>query len=334
MPIYHLPIITITQTLENDVFLAEALFYSEVTRFHVDEGTAIENLHANLRKLIENALLVTLHQGSPAGTPEIGEFEITLKPPQQQKAWRKSISLKFPTVRWSHGESAQIAYLPTLGIEIAATSPPTQATLDKLIHQHILSALGRRGILNSLRKLTRLQRCRELKLEHQSIEVSLLTPKQTAMRQEKDEEEKQSVLADAATDLTKEQLPPAYEMDEMVHQLAESLTGRFPRSVLVVGKSGVGKTALVYELVRRRTELQLGPFWETNGSRLIAGMSGFGQWQERCQKLWREAVLAHAILYLGNLIELMEVGKSIANSYGFASFLRPYITRGDVVVME
>src|SRR5262245_4024039 len=182
MPIYQLPIITITQTLENDTFLTEALFYSEVTRFNVDESTAIENLRANLRKLIEDAQLVYLHQGSPAGIPELGEVEMTLNPPLQQKAWRKSITLKFPIVHWSHGESAQIAYLPTLGIEIAATSPPTEAALEKLIQQHILSALGRRGILNSLRKLIRLQRCRELKIDHQSIEVSLLTPKQTAMR--------------------------------------------------------------------------------------------------------------------------------------------------------
>src|SRR5262245_44455789 len=333
MPTLELPIIAITQTLENDIFLVEALFYPEITRFNVNEGKAKKNLQGNLRKLIEDAPLVALHQGSPAGTPEIGQVEITLKPPPQQKAWRKSITLSFPIVRWNHGESALIAYIPPLGIEIAATGPLTQATLDKLIQQHILSALGRRGALHSLRKLIRLQRCRELKIEHQSIEVSLLTPKQTAVRREKEEEEKQSVLTDAATDLTKEKLPVAYEMEEIVHQLAESLSGRFPRSVLVVGKSGVGKSALVYELVRRRSELQLGPFWETNGSRLIAGMSGFGQWQERCQKLWREAVLAHAILYLGNLIELMEVGKSNGDSYGVANFLRPYITRGDVLVI-
>ena len=55
--------------------------------------------------------------------------------------------------------------------------------------------------------------------------------------------------------------------------------------ILLVGPSGVGKTAAIHELVRRREQLNLGrtPFWATSGARLVAGMSGFGMWQERCQ---------------------------------------------------
>ena len=51
------------------------------------------------------------------------------------------------------------------------------------------------------------------------------------------------------------------------------------------------------------------PFWTTSGSRLVAGMSGFGMWQERVGRLVKEAAKASAVLHLGNLVELMEVGK-------------------------
>src|SRR5262245_12589833 len=62
-------------------------------------------------------------------------------------------------------------------------------------------------------------------------------------------------------------------------------------------------------------------------------MSGFGMWQERCQALCREASKAKAILHLGNLVELVEVGKSEHHSQGIASFLRPYLGRGDLLVL-
>jgi ATP-dependent Clp protease ATP-binding subunit ClpA len=80
-------------------------------------------------------------------------------------------------------------------------------------------------------------------------------------------------------------------LDAVVGRLAESLTGRRPRSVLLVGPVGVGKSAAVRELVRRRFQFGLGetPFWSTSGSRLIAGKSGYGMWQERCRDLVREA---------------------------------------------
>jgi ATP-dependent Clp protease ATP-binding subunit ClpC len=336
MPKHDLPIIALIQTLENSTYLVEALLFPEALRFHDKVSKAKESLLANLRKLVEEMALSTIYQRHHSGEPEIGEVEITIDPPQKSLAWRRPITLKLPIVRWSHGDVARIAYVPPLGIEAVATSPPSIAALNKLITQHIRLALGRNERLNSLGALIRLDRPGELMIEHLSIEVSLQTPKRIAARDLEREETRQSVLAEAATDLTKENLPSAYEVDAIVAQLAEGLRGRFARSVLLVGRSGAGKTAIVYELVRRRADFQLGqtPFWTTNGSRLVAGMSGFGQWQERCQKLWREAAQTHSIIYLGNLIELMEVGKSTINSQGIASFLRPYIERGDVLAIS
>ena len=75
-------------------------------------------------------------------------------------------------------------------------------------------------------------------------------------------------------------LSEVYEVADLVGRIADALVGRNPKPVLLVGPSGVGKTALVHELVRQRKSLGLGhtPFWATSGSRLVAGMSGFGIW--------------------------------------------------------
>jgi ATP-dependent Clp protease ATP-binding subunit ClpA len=333
MPKHDLPIITVIETLENNGCYVEALFFPEILRFHFDEKKAIESLKANIRKIVEESQLITLHQRHAAGVPELEEVSITLDPPAGQSLWRSPLTLRFSIVRWNHGDAAMVAYVPALCITVVATKPPTKEALDQLIQINIRATLARRDMAGSLSHLVWVQRGREIKIANSSVEVSLQTPKQSQTEDERREEDKKSALAEAATDLSKEKLPVAHEMDEIVAQLAGTLTGRSPRSALLVGRSGVGKTAVVYELVRRRGEFQLAhtSFWATNGSRLVAGMSGFGQWQERCQRLWREAAQQRAIIYLGNLIELMEVGKSISNSQGIANFLRPYIARGDVL---
>ena len=144
------------------------------------------------------------------------------------------------------------------------------------------------------------------------------------------------MLKEVATDLGRALYSPVHERTELLARLAQLLTARSPHSVLLVGPSGVGKSALVRELARRRPELQLGrkPVWSTSGSRLIAGMSGFGMWQQRCQMLIREASQTRAIVHLDNLVELIEVGKGGGNPQGIAAVLRPAIARGALLAIS
>ena len=116
----------------------------------------------------------------------------------------------------------------------------------------------------------------------------------------------------------------------------EWLYGDTPRSVLLVGPSGVGKTAAVYKLARDGSHAgtRQRPIWSTSGARIVAGMSGFGMWQERCQSLSREATASKAIIHLGNLMELLQVGQSEGNDVGVGEFLRPAIARGELLAIS
>lgn len=149
-------------------------------------------------------------------------------------------------------------------------------------------------------------------------------------------EQTDSVLRDVATKQSKMLHSPVNERDDLIVRLAELLADPQPQSVLLVGDSGVGKTAIANEVACRRRTLGLADrtFWATSGARLVAGMSGFGMWQQRCQDLVDEARKTKAIVHLGNLIELWEVGKSIGQQQGIASFLRPLITRGELLVIS
>ena len=81
-----------------------------------------------------------------------------------------------------------------------------------------------------------------------------------------------------------------------------------PRSILLVGGPGVGKTSWVLKLARwfaerRREEKgrQFPKIWRTSAERIIAGMVYLGMWQERCLKIIDELSFESHYLYVDRL---------------------------------
>ena len=331
MPEHEFRLMAIIQALENDLFLAEALFFPEVSCFGDKLDRLLRALKKNARRLAEADDVQVLYRRHLGGSPISDRLTITLEPPRGV-AWRKPVTLTFPFVRWAHGEDAHIAFIPALGVEVVAEDAEE---LQRVLLDQVRFALMRLRKIGSLEPLLWLQRCQDLRLEEISYTATVLSPKQAALKEHEQSQRPESVLPQVGTELTGGTVEAAYEVEDLVARLAEALTSRRPRSVLLIGPSGVGKTALVHELVRRRTAFGLGstPFWATSGSRLVAGMTGFGMWEERCVRLWREASKKKAILHLGNLVELMEVGKSEIRGQGIATFFRPYLARGDLLTI-
>jgi ATP-dependent Clp protease ATP-binding subunit ClpA len=330
MPEYTFRLTAIFRSFADDTYLAEALFFPEVSRFGNNLKKLENSLKENAVRITEEASALELSRRRYSSTAELGEAQIIIQPPPKSVGWKNPVELTFPVVRYRHGDDAYIAYIPALGIEIIAKD---ETELAQQIPAQIHAQLLRLKKNLSLCELMWLQRSQQLILVESSFAATVRTPKQIATSLDAETEDTKSVLEEVATDLSKEKLPPIYEADETVTRIADALTGRNPRSILLIGKSGVGKTAAFYEVARRRNEFHLGrvPFYATSGSRLVAGMSGFGMWEERCTKVWREVAKQRAILHFGNLLELMEVGKSADSNQGIASFFRPYISRGDLL---
>jgi ATP-dependent Clp protease ATP-binding subunit ClpC len=323
-------ILAITQVLENETFLSEALFFPEVSRY----GAILDNVHFavedHAKYIVENLPLIELYKRRVSANVESLTIDVEINPSRHSIRWKSPITLKFHLVYWNH-LNVNIAFIPALGIEVVTNE---SSNFIETVSQHIKSHILRNKYTTSLGNFVWLQRCQSIRVDQLTITPEILTPKQVAIKRAKPEQKK-SILKEIATDLTSINLNEAYEVKDSVTLMAEILTGRNPKSVLLIGPSGVGKTALVHQLVRTRVQYQLGktPFWSTSGSRLVSGMTGFGMWQERCQQLWIEVSKERAVLHVGNLIELMEVGKSISDNQGIASFLRPYISRGDMLVI-
>src|SRR5436190_4800231 len=331
MPEHNFHLSAVLQVLENGTYLGEALYYPEASCVDDNPAALVRALGENARQLLRKVPQAELFRRRGPRDVRAEPVTVELPPPRHSPAWRDPVRLTLPTVRWRHGDEARVAFVPALGIEVVAAE---EEHLEPMLQRHIRVALARLRAL-TLQGLTWLDRCERLLLEGAPFVLELPSPRQSAIAEAEQRQARESILPEVATDLVAQPLEPAYEMDEPLRRLAEALTGRTPRCVLVVGPSGVGKTALAHELARRRGEVGLGstPFWATSGARLVAGMSGFGMWQDRCQRLWREASRLRAILHLGNLIELMEVGKSEHQAQGLASFLRPYLARGDLLAI-
>ncbi len=224
-----------------------------------------------------------------------------------------------------------VAYAPTFHVLAIADK---ESDLPEAIQREVQAVLARSQATKRLAQLFQFSHTSGLEFFSEPLTLKIPTPRQR-------HEQKATVNADDAT-LAKvakrvkvNKNSAAYLLDDKVQQLAELLGNRQPASVLLIGPSGVGKTAAFEELVRTAGTRQMEgfEFWRTDGSNLIAGMSGFGQWQERCQALVDELAKKKSVLHVGNLIELIEVGRGGSSTTGIADFLLPLIGQGKLLAV-
>jgi ATP-dependent Clp protease ATP-binding subunit ClpA len=330
MPVHEFDLAILLRNLDDEVFLAEALLFPEVSRFGDDTDKLRRAVVKNAIRIVENEALPKVWTRLTPTSFESFELNLSLDPLKHQM-WREPIDFKLDVIRWAQGEAAHIAFIPALGIEVLSTKLSDLQANDgqpSMLQRHARAELHRRGALANFLQLLLLTRTRGLTVVPVSFEAEVRSPKRV-MATIGQKEQKKSTLEETAVDLTKEKLNAAFEVDQAVENLAEALVGQGASSVLLVGKAGVGKTAVVHELVRRRAHFGLPgtPFWSTSGARLVAGMTGYGMWQERCDALWQEAEKSNAVVHFGNLVELVDTGKSEHNTQGLASFFRQRFAR-------
>lgn len=342
------PISLVFRKLGPGAVLAEPLFFAEFARLGANRTLASTAAQRNLLNFIPKLNPAELIRRRRANTARELTFTLDLSPPRQNQAWRDPLTLTFHAVVWEHaltdappspdtvpfgplrGKQGHhiVARVAELGIEVIA-DPSDDLVL--LLRRETTAALRRLNLTVGLKPLSFVQTTSSFALESVAMKVRIPTLKDRALRAETDEQEgKKTLLRQVATLLGRDH-EKTYEADETVNELTRALTANPPQSALLIGSSGVGKTAAVRELARRWRAEAKTLIYQTSGARLVAGQTGFGMWQERCQELIKDAKKRKAVIHVGPLLELLEVGKSEHNTSGIATFLRPAIARGELL---
>jgi ATP-dependent Clp protease ATP-binding subunit ClpA len=258
-------------------------------------------------------------------------FTLEVPSGQRNRLWQNPRKLRIHYYWWELPNGYFAARVPDLQFQLYAQG---LEQLEEKLVRHSLMALRHVMENRSLEFVRHFSRTE--KMEVVTIDVPYKAKTPVEMEEEESSVSSSSgsetVLQKTCTDLTREKIQPCWEMETLLEELGEIFTGQSTESALLVGGSGVGKTAVFGELYRSRDQYGMSgwKFFMTSGARLVSGQTGFGMWQDQCVKLVREVAGKKILIHFGNLLELIQSGRSVHNKRGIGSFLKESIQRGNL----
>ena len=128
----------------------------------------------------------------------------------------------------------------------------------------------------------------------------------------------------------------AWELEKEVDLIVQKIVQQ-SANILVVGKRGVGKSTVLKQAFKkiaaqvRKKQLNY-TFWNLMAQRLTASTKYLGEWQEKCELLVEELKLVNGILWVQDIIQLIQTGGQGAED-SVAAFLLPFLQQGQLQII-
>lgn len=311
-------------TITKDESLILPLLIPDTVRFNTNkEKFANEFIHSVSKKYIkENQYLEALKLFPNL---QINEKKINvLFDKSKEKLLYPELNIEFTVLYANPEENKYIGFVPVLGIESFAQ---TEDELDKNITENIKLEFARNKRLISVDLILSTIWFEEIKSVSQPVNLEFYTLSE--LEQLKSGEKKQ-FLPEVAEQIIKDKSNITFGLEYEKKQLIKALQGKYNRSIILIGPSGIGKTSLVYDTYN---DLANEKIWETTATQLIQKLTVGDGWQQNLSKLCNEIGQDNNILFIRNLSDLFETGQYEGNNTSLAEYLRKYIERGEITII-
>ena len=219
------------------------------------------------------------------------------------------------------------AIVPAIGVE---TNGKDEVELEQNLEQQIQLELKRNSRIGNIHRLLSAMWFDQIELLRQQVDITVYDP-----WEDRQTEDKEKSWLDKIGDHLTGLQDRCYGREKELNILDRYLRNQYNRNLLIVGPNGVGKTALLKELLQRKGATQVyGPFWETTASQMIKELTRETGWEDKIAYLIQDWKEKGARLFVQNLLELFEIGQYEGNAVSVAQYLLPYLTRGEISLIS
>jgi ATP-dependent Clp protease ATP-binding subunit ClpA len=233
--------------------------------------------------------------------------------------------IDFDFVYWKT-EAVFLGLVPVVGV---GGSGSTLTQLVEQLKEAALLYLFKQGLTRSLRDVIALQWFQKVMIKQVDIETLFYTPHEL----ESFKTDQGEPLVPKTGRRMNTPVLPAFGMERQVEELNKNLQGEFRQSVLIVGPAGSGKSALIGEYIRANRLPHYARPWQTSAARMLQILTENGGWQYQLGLWCKEVREKEAVINIGPLYELFEVGQYSGNSISIAEALRDPLQRGEITLV-
>ncbi len=122
------------------------------------------------------------------------------------------------------------------------------------------------------------------------------------------------------------------ELESALEKLHEQYTGATPKSVLVSGESGVGKTALI-DLLADRLHAEGWLVFEASAAEILAGQKYIGELEQRVREMLSVLHRKRALWRVPDFFDLLHKGSHQQDPRGILDLLVPALERGELLLL-